>query len=97
MPIWIRLSILMPIQIRILPSFTLDGKSEICLDFFLQQSEVSFFIFLCRCHNFFHSILKFFGKKFSLRLHLVELDTDPDRQALDADPTLPKYADSIGP
>jgi hypothetical protein len=34
------------------------------------------------------SILKFSVKKYSLSLHLVEMDTDPDpdRQALDAEP-----------
>jgi hypothetical protein len=31
-------------------------------------------------------MLKFSGKKQSLALHLVEMDTDPDQQALDADP-----------
>jgi hypothetical protein len=42
--------------------------------------------------NILNSILKFFGKRYSLALHLVEnnkdLDPapDPDRQALDADP-----------
>jgi hypothetical protein len=41
-------------------------------------------------------ILKFSGKKYSLALHLVEIDTDPDpasdQRALDADwdPDLPR-------
>jgi hypothetical protein len=28
----------------------------------------------------------FWGKKLSLSLHLIEMVSDPDRQALDADP-----------
>ncbi len=30
------------------------------------------------------SILKYSGKKYILAVHLAEMDTDPDRQALDA-------------
>jgi hypothetical protein len=62
------------------------------------------FIFLrqcLKCHNFkyfrLYGILKLSRKKFSLALHLIEIDTlrtkpatdpdpDPDRQVLDADP-----------
>ncbi len=36
--------------------------------------------------NILESILKFSWKKNSLALHLAEMDTDPDREALDADP-----------
>jgi hypothetical protein len=32
------------------------------------------------------TVLKFSGKKYSLALHLAEMDTDPDQQALDDDP-----------
>ncbi len=72
---------LMPIQIRILPLVLHLMENQNFVWIFLQQSQVSFFIFLsivhCRCDNFFYSILTFFGKKYSLPLHLVEMNTDP--------------------
>ncbi len=45
-----------------------------------------------RCHSFsiLDSKIKFSCFKFWFSLYLVEMDTDPDRQALDADPDLAK-------
>jgi hypothetical protein len=40
------------------------------------------------------NILQFSGKKQSLALHLLETDTDPDQEALDAD-TDPQHCDPI--
>jgi hypothetical protein len=74
-------------------SFTQVGKSRKNLDFYSQGyilfhlshqpntvGVITFYIV--------DSILKFSVKKYSLSLHLVEMDTDPDpdRQALDAEP-----------
>jgi hypothetical protein len=83
------------------PCFTHAEKSE--KKFTLIHSCVSLysFIFLASVIGVivFHildSILKFSVKKYSLTLHLVEIDTDPDpasdQQALDADsdPDLPR-------
>ncbi len=39
-----------------------------------------------RCQKYFGRYIKFSGKKYSLALHLMEIDTDPDWKALDADP-----------
>ncbi len=34
----------------------------------------------------FGPYVEIFRKKYCLALHLVEMDTDPDRQSLDSDP-----------
>ncbi len=48
-----------------------------------------------RCQNFqyFRQYTIIFWEKYSLALHLVEMDTDPDRQTLDTYPDLPKWPD----
>jgi hypothetical protein len=94
----IRLSILMPIQIRI-RSLSQGRKSEIsnasllCFIFLISVIGVILFITL-------DSVFKFSGKQHSLSLHLIEMDTDPDpfRQALDDDPVPDRqnYVDLTG-
>jgi hypothetical protein len=65
------------------------GKSKI-FDLFSQQCQFTLF-YLSHCHHrhmchifqYFRQ-LEIFSEK--VALHLDEMDTDPDRQALDADP-----------
>jgi hypothetical protein len=45
--------------------------------------------FSVKIFNIVNRVLKFSRKQLSLALHLVETDTDLDRQALDADPDPP--------
>jgi hypothetical protein len=74
------------------PSFTHVGKSEIYLFTFINSNASlhSFFYLVCVIgvviFRFFDSILNLYRKKFGKALHLVEMEKDPDRQPLDADP-----------
>ncbi len=59
-----------------------------CWNFYLQQCQsLHYFAFLFGVigiiiFNIFDSLLKFSGKKYSLALKFVEVDTDPFRQAI---------------
>jgi hypothetical protein len=70
-----------------------SSTSYCCFSFLVSVKGVIIF-------NILHRILKFSGLKFSLALHLVEMDTnqgpEQDRQALDAHPDRENYADPIG-
>ncbi len=59
----------------------ISNASLLCFIYLISVIAVILFITL-------DSVLKFYGKKHSLSLHLVEMETDPDpfRQALDDDP-----------
>ncbi len=82
-----RLSILMPIRIRILPQVLHLLENQISFYFCLQQCQFSLFL-VCVIggiiFNILDRILKFAGKKNSLALHLVEKDR---LCQIDADPT----------
>jgi hypothetical protein len=90
----IRLSILMPIQIRILPQLLRMLKNPNFFTFYLSLvSVMSVTMF-----NISDIILKFPLKIYSLSLLMVEMDPDPylepDRKYLDADPDPAKWCRS---
>jgi hypothetical protein len=65
----------------------LENQKKFSCDFYPQQFQFTLFtlsrhrqIFI-KIFNTLDSILKFSGKKYSLALHLVEMDTDPVQQA----------------
>jgi hypothetical protein len=91
---WIRLSIVLPIQIRIPPqALRMLGDQNICFDFYSKQCQSALFSF-CEYQRYDtfqyfrqYIIFNFFERVlFNSRLVAMDTDTDPapDRQALDA-------------
>jgi hypothetical protein len=87
-------SILMPVQIRIVPQKLIHvGKSE--MNFFSQQWTLILFHLSrqrYRCHNFKNcgQYIKIFWEKVLFSFTFGYIDTDPDRQAPDDNPDPPK-------
>jgi hypothetical protein len=76
----IRLSTLMPIQIRNpypTSSYTQEGK-YLNIFFTLMHSNASFSFLISITASQFGQHIEISWKKYSLSLHLVEMDTDPD-------------------